>query len=314
VRSENITKILYPNDSRPAGKQLRLEQQAFFVSCALQDCIRLLLHRGTIRDFADVFAVQLNDTHPTLAVPELMRLFMDVHGLSWDEAWDLTTRSISYTNHTLMPEALETWPLPLFQRLLPRHTEIIFEINRRFLDEVRARYPGDEERVRRMSLIDENGDRCLRMAHLATVASHTVNGVAELHSRLLRETVLRDFAEMAPERFTSVTNGVTPRRFLALSNPELSALITEAIGDGWLTDLERLRELEPLAEDAGFRERWRAIKRRNKERLAGWLARQHRMVIDTEPMLDAQCKRIHEYKRQLLNALHVAWLHERIRR
>ncbi|HLU65650.1 MAG TPA: glycogen/starch/alpha-glucan family phosphorylase, partial [Kofleriaceae bacterium] len=309
VRSENITKILYPNDSRPAGKQLRLEQQAFFVSCALQDCIRLLLHRGTIRDFADVFAVQLNDTHPTLAVPELMRLFMDVHGLSWDEAWDLTTRSISYTNHTLMPEALETWPLPLFQRLLPRHTEIIFEINRRFLDEVRARYPGDEERVRRMSLIDENGDRCLRMAHLATVASHTVNGVAELHSRLLRETVLRDFAEMAPERFTSVTNGVTPRRFLALSNPELSALITEAIGDGWLTDLERLRELEPLAEDAGFRERWRAIKRRNKERLAGWLARQHRMVIDTEPMLDAQCKRIHEYKRQLLNILEAIGLY-----
>jgi starch phosphorylase len=314
VRSENITKILYPNDTSPAGKQLRLEQEYFFVSCALQDCIRLLLQKTSIRDFADKFAIQLNDTHPTLAVPEMMRLFMDVHGLTWDEAWDLTSRSVSYTNHTLLPEALEAWPLPLFGRLLPRHLEIIYEINRRFLDEVRRRYPGDPERVRRMSLIDERGDKSVRMAHLATVASHTVNGVAELHSRLLTETVLRDFAEMTPERFTNVTNGVTPRRFVALANPSLTSLINEAIGDGWLSDLERLAELEPRAEDAEFRQRWRAVKAGNKENLASWLARAHGFAIDPMAMLDVQCKRIHEYKRQLLSALHAAWLCERVRR
>jgi starch phosphorylase len=314
IQSETLTKVVYPNDTSPAGKQLRLEQQYFFVSCALQDSIRLLLQRGTIREFADKFAIQLNDTHPSLSVVELMRLLIDVHHLGWDEAWDQVRRSFSYTNHTLLPEALETWPLPLVERLLPRHIEIIFEINRRFLDEVRARFPGDEARVRRMSLISEGEPRMLRMAHLATVASHRVNGVAALHSRLLRETVLRDFAELWPERFTNVTNGVTPRRFVALANPRLTELITEAIGDGWLRDLERLRDLEKYADDAAFQERWRAVKRANKEELARWLRATYGLSCDPASMFDAQCKRIHEYKRQHLNLLHVIALWDRIRR
>ena len=313
IRSENLTKVLYPNDSSPAGKQLRLEQQYFFVSCALQDCIRLLLQRATIREFADKFALQLNDTHPSLAVPELMRLLIDVHRLGWDEAWDLVRRSLAYTNHTLLPEALEAWPLPLFARLLPRHLEIIYEINRRFLDEVRAKFPGDEARIRRMSLIGEDGDKQVRMAHLATVASHHINGVAELHSRLLRQTVLRDFAELWPERFTSVTNGVTPRRFMGLANPRLAALITDAIGDGWLRDLDRLAELEPLADDAAFCDRWRTVKQANKRELAEWLRKTYGLPCDPLAMLDAQCKRIHEYKRQHMNLLHAIALLERIR-
>ncbi len=314
IRSENLTKVLYPNDSSPAGKQLRLEQQYFFVSCALQDCIRLLTSRAPIRQFADVFAIQLNDTHPALAVPELMRLLMDVHGLGWEEAWDQVRRSIAYTNHTLLPEALEVWPLPLMQRLLPRHVEIIYEINRRFLDEVRTKFPGDDARVRRMSLIGEDGDRWVRMAHLATVASHHVNGVAALHSRLLTETVLRDFAELWPERFTNVTNGVTPRRFVALANPRLADLVTEAIGEGWLRDLDRLRELEKVAADTAFQDRWLAVKHANKAELASWLRATHNLVADPASLFDAQCKRIHEYKRQHLNLLHVIWLWDRIRR
>src|SRR5580704_4959105 len=247
VRSETLTKVLYPNDSTPVGKQLRLEQQYFFVSCALQDCLRLIQHGGApITAFAELIALQLNDTHPAVAVAELMRLLVDVHGLGWDAAWAITQRATAYTNHTLLPEALETWPLPLFRAVLPRHLEIIFEINRRFLDEVRAKWPDDTDRVRRMSVIGEDGEKQVRMAHLATVASHKVNGVAALHSRLLRDTVLRDFAELWPERFTNVTNGVTPRRFIALANPQLSTLFDEAIGDGWRRNLERLRELEPL--------------------------------------------------------------------
>jgi len=309
IRSENLTKVLYPNDSSPAGKQLRLEQQYFFVSCALQDCIRLLLHGGAdIRSLADVLAIQLNDTHPTLAVPELLRLLMDVHGLGWDEAWKITTQTFAYTNHTLLPEALETWPLPLVAQLLPRHLEIIFEINRRFLDEVRQKFPGDDARLRRMSLIGEDGAKQVRMAHLATVASHHVNGVAALHSRLLRETVLRDFAELWPAKFTNVTNGVTPRRFVALANPRLADLITSAIGDGWQRDLDRLRGLEKLATDASFRERWRAVKHANKVALAD-----HTGGFDPTSLLDAQCKRIHEYKRQHLNLLHAIALWQRIR-
>jgi glycogen phosphorylase len=314
IRSETLTKVLYPNDSSPAGKQLRLEQQYFFVSCALQDCIRLLLQRAGIREFADKFAVQLNDTHPTLAIPELMRLLIDIHGLGWDEAWDQTRRAFAYTNHTLLPEALETWPLALMQRLLPRHVEIIFEINRRFLDDVAAKFPGDDARARRMSLIGEDGDKVVRMAHLATVASHHINGVAALHSRLLRETVMRDFAELWPERFMNVTNGVTPRRFVALSNPRLSTLITEAIGVGWIRDLDRLRDLEKHADDAGFQEQWRAVKRSNKAELANWLRGAHGIVFDPDAMFDAQCKRIHEYKRQHLNLLHAITLWDRIRR
>jgi glycogen phosphorylase len=313
IRSENLTKVLYPNDSSPAGKQLRLEQQYFFVSCALQDCIRLLTSRTKADRFADTFAVQLNDTHPTLAVPELMRLLMDVHGFGWDAAWDQVHRSIAYTNHTLLPEALEVWPLPLMQRLLPRHVEIIFEINRRFLDEVRAKFPADDARLRRMSLISEDGEKWVRMAHLATVASHHVNGVAALHSRLLTETVLRDFAELWPERFTNVTNGVTPRRFVALSNPRLSDLITEVIGEGWIKDLDRLRELEKHADDAGLQDRWRAVKQANKQDLATWLAATHHLTADPAAMFDAQCKRIHEYKRQHLNLLHVIALYDRLR-
>ncbi len=303
IHSENLTKVLYPNDSSPAGKQLRLEQQYFFVSCALQDTIRLMrLAGGTIEQLPDLIAVQLNDTHPTLAIPELMRLLIDVHGLGWDAAWDITHRTFAYTNHTLMPEALETWPLPLIRRLLPRHLDIIYEINRRFLDDVRRRFPNDDARVRRMSLIGEDGDKTVRMAHLATVASHHVNGVAELHSRLLRETVLADFAAMYPERFTNVTNGVTPRRFMALANPGLAHLITDAIGDGWLTNLDRLHDLEPFAEDAAFCDSWRAIKLANKRALGGF---------DPASLLDAQCKRIHEYKRQHLNLLHAIALWQR---
>jgi starch phosphorylase len=314
IRSENLTKVLYPNDSSPAGKQLRLEQEYFFVSCAVQDCIRLLLQREPIREFADKFALQLNDTHPALAIPELMRLLVDHHDLGWDEAWELVRRSVAYTNHTLLPEALETWPLPLVARLLPRHLEIIYEINRRFLDEVRAKFPGDDARIRRMSLIGEDGDKQVRMAHLATVASHHINGVAALHSRLLCETVLRDFAELWPERFTNVTNGVTPRRFIGLANPRLTELITDAIGSGWLRDLERLRELEAFADDAGFQDRWRAVKQANKAELARWLRASHALVCDPAAMLDVHCKRIHEYKRQHLNILHAIALLERIRR
>jgi starch phosphorylase len=314
IRSENLTKVLYPNDSSPAGKQLRLEQQYFFVSCALQDCIRLLLMRGSIRELCETYAIQLNDTHPSLSIVELMRLLIDVHNLGWDEAWDQVRRSVSYTNHTLLPEALETWPLPLVAKMLPRHVEIIYEINRRFLDEVRARFPGDEDRARRMSLIGEDGDKVIRMAHLATVASHHINGVAALHSRLLRETVLRDFAELWPERFTNVTNGVTPRRFVALSNPRLADLVTDAIGVGWLRDLERLRDLEGHADDAAFQERWRTVKHANKAELATWLRHAHGLSCDPSSMFDAQCKRIHEYKRQHLNLLHVIHLWERLRR
>ncbi len=311
IRSENLTKVLYPNDSSPAGKQLRLEQQYFFVSCALQDCIRLLLHGGkTVRELADVLAIQLNDTHPTLAIPELMRLLMDLHGLGWDEAWGITQQAFAYTNHTLLPEALETWPLPLVEQLLPRHLEIIFEINRRFLDEVRAKFPGDDARLARMSLIGEAGSKQVRMANLATVASHHINGVAALHSRLLRETVLRDFAELWPERFTNVTNGVTPRRFVALANPRLADLITSAIGDGWQRDLDRLSGLEKHANDAAFQARWREVKLANKTALATHLGAGS---FDPESLLDAQCKRIHEYKRQHLNLLHAIALWQRIR-
>jgi starch phosphorylase len=313
IRSENITKVLYPNDQSLAGKQLRLQQQYFFVSCALQDLIRILLQKTTIEHFSDKYAIQLNDTHPALAVPELMRLLMDVHGMSWDQAWGITSKAFSYTNHTLLPEALEAWSLPLFQSLLPRHTEIIFEINERFLREVRQRFAGDDARVRRMSIIGEGGEKTVRMAHLATVASSKVNGVAKLHSRLLIETVLGDFAQLWPERFTNVTNGVTPRRFLALANPGLAALITEAIGEQWVADLEGLRELESFADDPGFRQRFIDVKKDNKRKLAGHVRDLIAVDIDPDSMFDAQCKRIHEYKRQHMAALHAVYLHQRIR-
>ena len=306
IISETISKVLYPNDEPIQGQQLRLQQQYFFASCSMQDMIRIFLQqKGRIEELASKFAIQLNDTHPTLAVAELMRLLVDVHGLGWDAAWKLVTRMFGYTNHTLLPEALETWPVDLITPLLPRHLEIIYEINYRFLGEVRARWPNDTARVARMSLIDETGGRKLRMAHLATIASHTINGVAELHSRLLRESVLRDFAELYPDRFTNVTNGITPRRFVALANPGLAALITETIGDGWLRDLEMLRELEPLAESAEFRDAWRDVKLGNKRRLAQYVSKREHAVVDPHTMFDMQVKRFHEYKRQHLNILHL---------
>ena len=314
VRSENIAKILYPNDHTPAGKQLRLEQQLFFVSCSLQDMIRLLLQRGNIRGLADKFAIQLNDTHPALAVAELMRLLLDIHGLGWDEAWSITSRAFSYTNHTLLPEALEVWPLPLFQRILPRHLQIVFEINRRFLAQVEELRPGEPARLTRCSLIDEAGEKAVRMAHLATVASHTVNGVSELHSQLLRQTVLKDFAELYPERFTNVTNGVSFARFLTLSNPRLAALLQEALGPDCMSDPARLEPLRERAQDADFFQRWREAKLANKRDLSAWLARTSGVLLDPQALLDVQCKRIHEYKRQHLNLLHVLWLYDRIRR
>jgi starch phosphorylase len=315
VYSENITKVLYPNDEAVAGKQLRLEQQCFFVSCSLQDMIRVHAQSGRhVKHFARKYAVQLNDTHPSIAVAELMRLLVDVHGLGWDEAWEITQATFGYTNHTLLPEALEKWPLPLFQSLLPRHLEIIYEINRRFLDEVRVRWPGDEARVQRMSLIDESGPRYVRMANLACVGSHAINGVARLHTELVKRELLPDFHEMWPEKFSNKTNGVTPRRFLALINPGLSALITRAIGDGWTRDLDQLRKLEPLAEDAAFRAEWRRVKHANKQALAAEARHRARVEVDPDSLFDVQVKRIHEYKRQHLNVLHVVALHERLRR
>ncbi|KAA1009804.1 glycogen/starch/alpha-glucan phosphorylase [Paraburkholderia panacisoli] len=315
VISETLSKVLYPNDEPEAGKRLRLAQQYFFVSCSLQDMFRLLDLKGEpASSFADRFAVQLNDTHPAIAVAELMRLLVDERQLGWDEAWDITRRSLAYTNHTLLPEALETWGLPLFRSLLPRPLEIIYEINRRFLDELRQRYAGDEARVARMSLIDERGKKLLRMAHLATVGSHAVNGVAALHSTLLKQTVLRDFAELWPERFHNVTNGVTPRRFMLLCNPGLARLLDETVGEGWITDLTRLRELAAHADDAAFRERWCRVKLSNKEALAARIRSATGIVVDPGTLFDIQVKRIHEYKRQHLNALFIISLYQRLRR
>jgi len=315
VFSENITKVLYPNDETSGGKQLRLEQQYFFVSCALQDMIRIHLQSAhDVASFHRKYAVQLNDTHPSIAVAELMRLLVDVHGLPWEPAWEITTRTFGYTNHTLLPEALERWPLPLFRSVLPRHLEIVYEINRRFLDEVRLRFPGDQERVRRVSLIDEHEPRYVRMANLATVGSHKVNGVARMHSELVKRELLPDFYALWPEKFTNVTNGVTPRRFLALIDPALARLITSAVGEGWLSDLERLRGLAPLARDRAFRAEWRKVKRANKEALSAVLRERTGVVVSPDSLFDIQVKRIHEYKRQHLNLLRVVAVHERLRR
>ncbi|MBI4637560.1 MAG: glycogen/starch/alpha-glucan phosphorylase [Candidatus Rokubacteria bacterium] len=313
--SENITKVLYPNDEPAAGKQLRLEQQYFFVSCSLQDMIRIHLQRAkTLDHFHEKYAVQLNDTHPALAVAELMRLLVDEHRMDWETAWQITTNTLAYTNHTLLPEALETWPLPLFGRLLPRHLEIVYEINRRFLDEVRRRYPGDDARASRLSLIGEGGEKRVRMANLACVGSHAINGVAQLHSELLKATVLRDFYELAPEKFSNKTNGVTPRRFMVLSNPGLARLITAAIGDTWVRNLDELRKLEPLAQDAGFRHEWRRVKGDCKRGLAEKIRRATGVDVDPSFLFDVQVKRFHEYKRQHLNVLHVVTLYNRLKR
>jgi glycogen phosphorylase len=315
IAAESLTRVLYPDDSTEAGRTLRFMQEYFMVSCSLQDILsrfRKLNHGWSA--FPDHVAIQLNDTHPALAVAELMRLLMDRAHLGWDEAWDLTVRTLAYTNHTLLPEALEKWEVELFELLVPRHLEIIYEINRRFLDAVRQQYSGDEDRVRRMSLVEEEPVRKIRMAHLAVVGTHSTNGVAEIHSRLLRSQVLKDFAEMFPERFNNKTNGVTPRRWLLMANPALARLITEAIGDAWITNLEELRALVPLARDASFRDGFMRAKREAKGRFVDWLKRTSGQVVDPETIFDSQVKRIHEYKRQLLNVLHILVLYNRLRR
>lgn len=312
--SETISKVLYPNDQISAGRELRLKQQYFFVSCSVQDIIdRYLVNHETFDAFPDKVAIHMNDTHPSLAVVELMRLLIDEHKLPWDRAWDITFRTCAFTNHTLLAEALEKWSISMFERLLPRHLSIIYEINRRFLRDVSAFYVGDKRRMRAMSFIEEDGEKKIRMAHLAIVGSHSVNGVAALHSRLIRERALRDFAEMFPERFNNKTNGITPRRWLLMANPRLAKLITDHIGDGWITDLDRLRELEDLSEDADFRGRYLAIKRENKADLAGHTGRLTGVAVDETSIFDVQVKRIHEYKRQLLNILHVIYLWLRLK-
>jgi starch phosphorylase len=312
--SENITKILYPNDEPEQGKRLRLQQQYFFVSCSLQDMIFTQLQfGGSLDDFHKRFAGQMNDTHPSIAVAELMRLLMDEHGMGWDQAWKITRHTFAFTNHTLLPEALESWSLPLFKSVLPRHLEIIYEINRHFLDEVRIQYPGDNERLARMSLIDEAGEKFVRMANLACVGSHAVNGVAELHTQLLTANIMHDFHEFYSHKFSNKTNGVTPRRWMVLCNPRLTALITENIGDGWITDLDQLRKLENFAEEPEFIARWRQVKRENKQEQAAYTLEQSGVEINPESMFDVQVKRIHEYKRQLLNVLHIITLYNRIK-
>ena len=312
--SENLTKVLYPNDEPEQGKQLRLEQQFFFVSCALQDMIRILFRqRLPLEDFHKKFAIQLNDTHPAIAVPELMRLLVDEHGMNWEVAWEITERTFAYTNHTLLPEALECWPMPLFARLLPRHLEIIHDINDRFLDKVRIVSLGDNNQLARMSIIGEDGERSVRMAHLACVGSHAINGVAGLHTELLKSRVLKDFYALSPTKFSNKTNGVTPRRWIVLSNPRLAALLDSVLGKGWVKDLERLRELEPLAEEGDFRAHWRDIKRHNKRMLAHYLREKTGVSTDPDSLFDVQVKRIHEYKRQHLNVLHIVALYNRIK-
>jgi starch phosphorylase len=315
VTSETVTKVLYPNDEPEAGKRLRLLQQYFFVSCSLQHVVHIMddLADASVHELPQRFALQLNDTHPSIGVAELMRILVDERRLDWDEAWRITVATFAYTNHTLLPEALEKWPLGLFRESLPRHLEIIYEINSRFLDEVRAHFPGDVDRVRRMSIIGEEGGQTVRMAYLATVGSHAINGVAALHSDLLKASVLKDFYELWPERFSNKTNGVTPRRFLALSNPGLRALIDRTIGAGWLTDLDRLRGLEAFVDDPEFRQQWRDIKRANKSRLAEYLHSTIGVELDPTWMFDIQVKRIHEYKRQHLSVLHIIRQYHRLK-
>jgi starch phosphorylase len=314
VHSETISKVLYPNDSTPQGRELRLRQQYFFVACSLHDIINRFFRCGNpIDDFAEKVVIQLNDTHPVVAIPELMRLLIDEYDLEWHQAWDITRRTFAYTCHTLMPEALEKWPVDLFGRLLPRHMEIIHEINRRFLADLSAKYPNDVERLARMSLIEDGGHRQVRMAHLAVVGSFSVNGVADLQSRLLQERVLKDFYELWPEKFNNKTNGVTPRRFIRQANPRLSALITERIGDGWLCDLEQLAKLEDHIEDTDFRREWRAVKAANKADLAKLVVGRTGIIIDPDSMYDVMVKRLHEYKRQLLKAMHIITVYNRLK-
>ncbi len=312
--SENISKVLYPNDNTPQGKELRLRQQYFFVSCSLQDIIRTyLLNRDDLADLHLHAAVQLNDTHPAVAVAELMRLLVDQHDLDWDKAWEVTQKTCGFTNHTLLAEALERWPVSLFGKILPRHLEIIYEINQRFLDKIALRYPDDPDRLARMSIIEEGAEKKVRMAHLAVVGSHAVNGVAALHTELVKHDLLRDFYELWPERFSNKTNGVTPRRWMMLCNPKLTYLITEKIGKAWLRDLEQLRQLESHVDDEEFRETWRIFKDDNKRMLADYIQQKHGIDVDSDSLFDVQVKRIHEYKRQLLMVLYIITLYDRIK-
>lgn len=314
ISSENISKVLYPNDSTMQGRELRLKQEYFFVACSLRDIIRrFLVFSSDWREFPDKAVIQLNDTHPVVVIPELMRLLVDEYLLDWDTAWEITSRTFAYTCHTLMPEALEKWQVMLFERLLPRHLEIIYEINARFLDQVRKRFPGEPYRVARMSLIEEGSERRIRMAYLAAVGCFSINGVARLHSDLLKQSVLRDFYEMWPEKFNNKTNGISPRRFIRLANPRLSQLITDSIGDGWLTDLEQLRKLEDCIDRDDFRQAWRQVKQQNKEDLAAYIEKVLDIQVDPNSMFDIMVKRLHEYKRQVLKVLHIVTLYNRLK-
>jgi starch phosphorylase len=312
--SENLSKVLYPDDTTQMGRELRLKQQYFFVCASLQDILRRLLkYHPNLDELADRVAIQLNDTHPSIAIPELMRVLIDVHHLDWDRAWSITRRTFSYTNHTLMPEALETWPVHLFEEVLPRHLQIIYEINYRFLEEVRHRFPGDVERLRRLSIVDEEGGRRLRMAHLAIIGCHKVNGVSQIHTDLMKKTIFADFERFFPDRIINITNGITPRRWLYQANPALSALITLRIGERWIRDLSELKKLVPLSQDREFRKQFRDVKRVNKEKLAEIIRMRLKLTVDPASLFDVQIKRIHEYKRQLLNVLHIVTRYNRIR-
>ncbi|MCI0526160.1 MAG: glycogen/starch/alpha-glucan phosphorylase, partial [Nitrospira sp.] len=314
VESENISKVLYPSDSTVVGRELRLKQQYFFVSASLQDILhRFLQHHDSLDRLPEKVAIQLNDTHPSIAIPELMRILIDLHHLDWDRAWSITLRTFAYTNHTLLPEALETWPVSLFEVMLPRHLQIIYEINQRFLKEVTRRYPGDMDLVKRVSIIHEDTERRIRMAYLAVVGSHKVNGVAKIHTQLMKETTFADFNRLYPDRFISITNGITPRRWLNQANPRLSGLISSRIGQEWIADLNQLKQLIPLAEDVNFRDKFWEVKQANKERLAGLIKKHLGIELNVNSLFDVQVKRIHEYKRQLLNVLHVITLYNRLR-
>src|SRR5271163_4712484 len=314
LAAETLTRVLYPDDSTERGQRLRFVQEYFLVACSLADLVRRFRRSNADwNTFPEKVAIQLNDTHPTTAVPELMRLLLDDAHLGWDQAWDLTQRTLAYTNHTLLPEALEKWPAAWFEVLLPRHLEIIFEINRCLLEGVRLRFPGDEGRVQRVSLVDEGSQRKIRMANLAIVGSHSTNGVAEVHSKLLRTMTVKDLAEMFPERFNNKTNGVTPRRWLLLANPPLARTITEAIGDGWITDLSQLKKLKPLADDKNLHAAFLKAKREAKLQFSDWVKATSGQVVDPDTIIDCQIKRIHEYKRQLLNALRIVVLYNRLR-
>jgi starch phosphorylase len=314
VSSENLTKVLYPNDEPIQGKKLRLEQQYFFVSCSLQDMIRIhLLKNPNLDNFHEQWAVQLNDTHPAVSIAEFMRLLVDIYEYEWGKAWNITQQTFAYTNHTLLPEALEKWPIEIFGKLLPRVLEIIYEINQRFLDKVRIKFPNNDGKISSLSIIDESGERYVRMAHLACVGSHHINGVAELHSKLVKETILHDFYLLYPEKFTNVTNGVTPRRWIVQSNPRLTELITSKIGDQWIKNLQELRQLESYADDKTFRQQWREAKQAVKQDLANYIQQKVGIIVNKQSLFDVQVKRIHEYKRQHLNVLHIITLYKRLK-